>query len=225
MNNSENNENEILGPILIKPMLNFLTIGFIVLFAITYFQYASGKWPLWVFILVSLLNILWNIFYPLSCYKSLIENKNILKKMFLCYLAIIICIILASVICVNAPFLVAPLIILLLMIAIIGILHGLIFFGFIVTFSYVCIEGYPLWLIILVLVITILYLVFGILFTPKADRKDRKRLLLWGGLGGILFVGIILTLAFLNIQIPLFLRCLAFPIGYFLGSKFGDKKL
>ena len=122
------------------------------------------------------------------------------------------------------PFLFVPLIILLFIIAIMGILHGLLFFGLIVTLSYVCIEGYPLWSIILVLLITILYLVFVTLFDTKADKKDRKRLLLWGGLGGILFVGIILTLAFLNIQIPLFLRCLAFPIGQLLGSKFGNKK-
>ena len=60
-----------------------------------------------------------------------------------------------------------------------SILYILTFIGLIGTLVYVFIEGYPLWSINVVLITTILYLVFGILI---ADRKDGKRLILWGGI-------------------------------------------
>lgn len=101
-------------------------------------------------------------------------------------------------------------------------LYVLTYLGLIGALVYVCIEDYPLWSVTVILVMTILYPVFGVLIT---DNKDGKRLLLWGGLGGIVFVGIILILAFLNIQIPTYLKCLAYPIGHLIGSKFADKKL
>lgn len=246
MNNSENNENETLKLILIGPMVNFLTIGFIALFTIAYGEYAFGKWPLWVFILVSLLNILWNIFYPLSCYISLIKNKDIIKKIYLWYLIIIVLINLICVMIVNStlgyvpkymPFLFGLLLIIIILFMRVFFTNGqerkkevkhliivILFLGFIVTLFYVCVEDFPLWTVNLVLVITILYFVFCILLNPKAD-KDGKRLLLWGGLGGILFIGIMLVCVFLNIKIPAYLKCLAFPIGAILGSIIpADKK-
>ena len=171
--------------------------------------------------------------------------------MFLCYLSIIISINVACVMCVNSalgylpeyvPFLSVPLLVIIAAFIPaflkdgqerkkeikkrgIGLLSAFIIFALIGTLGYVCIKGYPLWSITLVLLITILYLIFGILFDPvKADRKDGKRLLLWGGLCGILFVGIILTVIFLNMPIPGFLKYMAFPIGYIIGSKLLDKK-
>ena len=148
----------------------------------TLFYICIKGYPLWVFILVFSLSILFAIFAFI--FDGLQEKKEI-KNL------------------------------------IISILYILTFIGLIGTLVYVFIEGYPLWSINVVLITTILYLVFGILI---ADRKDGKRLILWGGLGGILFVGIILTVIFLNIRIPVFLKYLAFPIGYIIGSKLLDKK-
>lgn len=250
MNNPENNENKILIQILIRPMFNFLTIGFIALFTIAYGEYVSKKWPLWVFILVSLLNILWNIFYPLSFYKSLIEDKNILKKMFLCYFILIVCINLIGVMCVNSalgylpeyvPFLFAPLLIIIARFtsaslkdgqerkkeiknSFIGLLCAFIIFALIALLFYVCVNNYPLWIISSVLLLNILNLIFIILFDPtsKDPKKSRKRLVFFGFSLGILNVIFILICIHFDLSWPFYV--LQALMNAFIIPKYKDYK-
>ena len=174
-------------------------------------------------------------------------NNDLFKKIYPYYLVFAELITLLCLMCVNsslgyAPYSLTILIVLLIFLfavftpvflnpnnkkelknRLISLLFCVIVFGLIATLFYVCVNGYPLWVVTSVLVLNILHLVFGILFDPTKEdseksKKDRKRLLLWGFPIGILYVIIILSLVFSEISVPPFLKTIVIFIALWLGA-------
>lgn len=252
-NNAKNEVlNKILSflfsrPILKWPLYIWIAIGLMTALIATY-----ELTPLWLFVLVLLLNILWNVSLPRFYCKNFVENKEFFKKLHLYYLVFVGFITLLSLMCVNnvlgySPFYLIPLIALLMFLfavftpvffnpnnkkelknRLLSLLFCVIVFGLIATLFYVCVNGYPLWVVTSVLILNILHLVFGILFDPTKEdseksKKDRKRLLLWGFPIGILYVIFILLLIFSEIPLPPFAKTIALFIGFWLGCLLPQK--
>ncbi|MBO4707476.1 MAG: hypothetical protein J5594_02815 [Elusimicrobiaceae bacterium] len=217
-----------------------IKIGLLTALTIAYGEYCLNRVSLGPFIFFILLNVLWDI-TKLGC-----PNSDLFKKIYPYYLVFAELITLLCLMCVNsslgyAPYSLTILIVLLIFLfavftpvflnpnnkkelknRLLNLISCFIVFGLIATLFYVCVNGYPLWVITLVLVLNILHLVFMILFDPTKEdseksKKDRKRLLLWGFPIGILYVIIILSLVFSEISVPPFLKTIVLLIGFGLG--------
>ncbi len=217
-----------------------IKIGLLTALTIAYGEYCLNRVSSWPFIFFILLNVLWDI-PKLGC-----PNNDLFKKIYPYYLVFAELITLLCLMCVNsslgyAPYSLTILIALLIFLfavftpvffnpnnkkelknRLLSLLSCFIVFGLIATLVYVCINGYPLWVVTLVLVLNILHLVFMILFDPTKEdseesKKDRKRLLFWGIPIGILYVIVILLLIFSDVPVPPFLKTIVLLIGFGLG--------